>query len=148
MIRSIAALGLSATLGLASVGSAAAAASPPLAQAFGNTIVSTYPDGRTAELWLQPGGVYTAKGRRGDPSSGRWSMKGQKVCLKQSRPLSVPFSFCTGVPGSGVGASWTARAVTGETIRVAVVKGHFSGRRQVAQSLRTSGGPGSPSLQR
>ncbi len=27
-----------------------------LAAAFGNTLVSTYPDGRMARLWLQSGG--------------------------------------------------------------------------------------------
>ena len=37
--------------------------------AFGNTIVSTYPDGRQAQLWLHPDGSYTAEGRRLDRSS-------------------------------------------------------------------------------
>lgn len=98
------------------------AAPPPqeLQPAFGNTIVSTYPDGRKAELWLQPNGSYTAKGRRGDPSSGHWKIKGQKICLSQSRPFAAPFAYCTALPS---GTVWSARAVTGEAIRVQIVKG-------------------------
>jgi hypothetical protein len=38
--------------------------------AFGNTIVSTYPDGRQAHLWLQPDGTYTRHGRPDDRSNG------------------------------------------------------------------------------
>jgi hypothetical protein len=100
---------------------------PPaqLQQAFGNTILSTYPDGRTARLWLQPNGAYTAQGRRGDPSSGHWKIKGQRICLSQSRPFAAPFAFCTAVPSGGIGAVWSARAVTGETIRVKIVQGRM-----------------------
>ena len=102
------------------------AAAPPqeLQQAFGNTIVSTYPDGRTAELWLEPSGDYKAMGRKRDPSSGHWKLAGDKLCLKQSRPFPAPFSFCTPLPS---GDSWTAKAVTGEALRVKLVKGRSSG---------------------
>ena len=34
----------------------AASAAPDLAPAFAGTIVSTYPDGRQAKLWLNPDG--------------------------------------------------------------------------------------------
>ena len=104
----------------------------PVAAAFGNTIVSTYPDARTAELWLTEDGRYTARGRRGDPSSGTWKLKSGKLCLKQAHPLHVPFSFCTPLPSTGMGASWRAKAVTGEPIVVAVVRGHFVGKAREA----------------
>ena len=115
-------------LGLTAAAAALAAAAqaqppqapPEVAQAFGNTIVSTYPDGRKARLWLQPGGGYTAMGRRGDRSAGRWRLKGDKLCLKQSRPIPVWFSYCTAIPS---GKTWTAKAVTGEPIVVRLVKG-------------------------
>ena len=90
---------------------------------FGNTIVSTYPDGRKGELWLQPDGAYRAEGRRHDPSSGHWSVKGDRLCLKQSKPFGAPFSFCTPIPAGGVGSSWPAKAVTGEQVSVTLVKG-------------------------
>lgn len=114
--------------GIAVLGAALFLAGPTAAQAelepaFRNTIVSTYPDGRTAKLWLNRDGTYRAEGRRGKPSSGRWSVKNGKVCLKQSRPFPGPFSYCTPVRSGGVGTSWSAKAVTGEPIRVTVVSG-------------------------
>jgi len=119
--------GLCVALAALAAAAATRADQPPqqLRQAFGNTILSTYPDGRTARLWLQPNGSYTAQGRRGDPSSGRWKIKGQRICLSQSRPFPAPFAFCTAVPSGGMGSTWSARAVTGETIRVKVVQGRM-----------------------
>ena len=110
---------------------AAALAAPPafavttkadLKPAFSNTIVSTYPDGRKAKLWLSADGSYRAQGRRGKPSSGTWSLKGDRICLKQSKPFRAP-SYCTNVVKGGVGTSWASKAVTGEKIRVTVVAG-------------------------
>ncbi len=108
-----------------------AAATPCLAEgptnlqaAFGNTIVSTYPDGRTAELWLHPDGSYSAEGRRHDRSGGHWKLKGEKLCLKQSHPLAFPFTYCTPIAQGGVGASWEGKAVTGEPIHIRLVRGN------------------------
>jgi hypothetical protein len=92
--------------------------------AFGNTIVSTYSDGRKAELYLAQDGSYAAKGRKGDPSSGHWKLKGEKLCLQQEKPFAPPISFCTPLPTGGFGSAWTAKAVTGETISVSLVHGH------------------------
>ena len=94
-----------------------------LEPAFSNTIVSTYPDGRKAKLWLNRDGSYRAQGRRGKPSSGRWTLKGERICLKQTRPIAGPFSYCTAVKRGGVGTSWSGKAVTGEPIRISVVAG-------------------------
>jgi hypothetical protein len=101
----------------------AAASQSTVSPAFGNTIVSTYPDGRKAEMWLNPDGSYSGQGRRHDPSSGHWQVKGEKLCLKQSRPMPAPFSFCTPLPQEGMQKAWTAKAPTGEPIRVTLVKG-------------------------
>ena len=103
-------------------------ATPPIERAFGNTIQSTYPDGRQAELWLQPGGAYQAKGRRGQDTSGRWSVSGQRLCLRQLRPFFAPIHYCTPIPVSMAGA-WNARAPTGERVSVALVVGHVVGRK-------------------
>jgi hypothetical protein len=119
MIRTIACLAASASL----IAATAHAAPTAVQAAFGNTIVSTYPDGRKAELWLQPGGAYVAKGRRGDASSGHWSVKGAKLCLKQAHPFPAPFTFCTPIPSNGLNGTWSAKAVTGEAIKVKLVKG-------------------------
>ena len=110
---------------------AAALAAPPafatttvadLKPAFSNTIVSTYPDGRKAKLWLNADGSYRAQGRRGKPSSGQWSLKGDRICLKQSRPFRAP-SYCTNVVKGGVGTSRGSKAVPGERLRVQVLAG-------------------------
>ena len=120
--RPDAVVGLS--IGLAAASLMGAAPAPAgLEAAFGNTIVSTYPDGRTAELRLQRDGRYTAEGRRHDPSSGKWTAKGDKLCLKQSSPIPAPFAFCAPMIRGGVGTTWTGKAVTGEAIRLKLVAG-------------------------
>ena len=101
-----------------------------LERAFGSTIVSTYPDGRQAELWLKRDGTYESEGRRHDRSSGVWQIKGDdkdghKLCMRQRHPIPAPFSFCTPVPESGLDKPWTAKAYTGEQISVRLVRGVF-----------------------
>ena len=120
MIRPSVLIGFSASL----IAFGAQAAPATVQRAFGNTIVSTYPDGRTGELYLKRDGTYAAKGRRGDMSSGHWTVKGPKLCLKQSRPIAVFFSFCTPIPTGGMDKAWSAKAFTGEPIKVKLVRGH------------------------
>jgi len=103
-----------------------AAAPSPVSPAFGNTIVSTYPDGRKAELWLAADGAYTGQGRSHDPSSGHWSVKGEKLCLRQSRPIPVPFNYCFPIPASGFDKPWSGKAPTGEPTRITLVRGHLA----------------------
>lgn len=92
--------------------------------AFGNTITETFPDGRTSRVWLARDGSYTGEGRRHDRSSGRWSVRGTRLCFKQTHPFVFGYTFCTPIPDVGMGQSWTARAPTGERITVKVVEGH------------------------
>jgi hypothetical protein len=103
-----------------------AAAEPPVEAAFGNTVVTTFPDGRTQLLWLNKDGTYTAKGRRRTDSSGRWTMKGEDVCLKQLKPIPMPITYCTRIPPNADAVTWTAKAVNGEPIKLKVVRGKAS----------------------
>lgn len=115
-----------ACISLAAVACIAAAPAPDvslLEPAFGNTIVSTYPDGRTGHLWLKADGTYSYEGRRKTPSSGRWTLKGTKFCLKQSKPKSIPFSYCPPIKSGGVGTTWPGKAPTGEKIQLKLVAG-------------------------
>jgi hypothetical protein len=93
----------------------AAAPPSPVQKAFTSTIVSTYPDGRTAELWMEPSGTYISMGRRHDRHAGRWTLKGDKVCFKRGF-----FGYCTQIPTEN---AFTTKAVTGETIQVRLVPG-------------------------
>jgi hypothetical protein len=117
------ACGTFAVVGVTGVLAAPSRTPASLETAFSNTIRSTYPDGRTAYLWLSRDGSYKAMGRRKDRSDGHWSYKGGKVCLKQAHPMAVPFSFCTGLHEGGIGTRWSAKAVSGEPIQVQVVAG-------------------------
>lgn len=109
---------------LAPLASAAERAEPVgLEAAFGNTIISTYPNGAIARLWLQKDGAYTSLSRRQQPTSGRWVARGAEICLSQKRPFIAPIAYCTSVPLGGVGTEWSAKAPTGESIRLRLVAG-------------------------
>ena len=94
-----------------------------LATAFTNTIVSTYPDGRTAKLWLKPGGVYLAEGRYHEPTNGHWRVKDDKLCLAQAHPFAFGFVYCTALSQFRSGTRWISKAVTGETIEIRLEQG-------------------------
>ena len=89
--------------------------------------MSTYPDGRKGEIWLAPDGTYTGMGRKKtDPSSGHWRIRGDSVCLKQSKPFAAPINVCIKVPESGLESGFQNKAVTGEMTTVTLIKGHIT----------------------
>ena len=91
--------------------------------AFGNTIISTYPDGRSQRIWLHEGGTWDGLSRRGNALSGKWTLKGEKVCLKQTKP-ALPFSFCQALPtDTHVGVVMTSKDFSGTPIKLKMVKG-------------------------
>lgn len=95
-----------------------------LKSAFGNTVKATYPDGRFQRYWFRPDGSWRAIGRRGRPSSGHWTAHGDRVCLKQSRPIPSPFKYCTTFPADAhVGSSWPAKDMGGGPITLSVLRG-------------------------
>lgn len=106
----------------APVGAYAAAASPPnVRAAFGNTILTIDPDGRSRKIWLQPDGTWTGLSRRGLDLAGKWRVDGDKVCLSQSKP-ALPGSMCEALP-SDPKAEIETKDPTGKTIRLKLVKG-------------------------
>lgn len=104
-----------------------AQAAEPTAQvkpAFGNTVVSIYPDGRSQKIWMHPDGTWDGQSRRGSPLAGSWSIKGDKVCMKQSKPPTLPIAYCTAFPANTfVGVTWTSKDMSGTPIQLKVVKG-------------------------
>lgn len=92
--------------------------------AFGNTVTSTYPDGRTQQIWLMPGGSWTGVARNHHRLAGRWTLRGDKVCLRQKKPPTLPFSYCTAFPAKArVGDSWHSRDFVGTPIVLKLVAG-------------------------
>ena len=89
---------------------------------FGNTVFSMYPDGRSQKIWLHPDGTWVGKSRRGKDLAGKWTLKGDKVCLKQSSPPTLPISFCQVMPKDPA-ITLTSKDLTGQTIHLKIVKG-------------------------
>ena len=120
-------LSVGAVLLTAAAGQACAAAAlpaSPVAAAFGNTIVTTYPDGRTQQIWLQPDGRWSGVSRTHKDLAGKWRLKGDKVCLRQQTPPTLPFSYCTVFPPDArVGAAWTSKDFGGTPIQLRLVGG-------------------------
>lgn len=112
------------TAALLMAGGSAGAQESLLAATFGNTIVSTHPDGRQAKLWLSADHTFTARGRGGNRSSGAWRVRGQRLCLTQRRPVPIPFSYCHAFPQVSVGGRWNDTASNGDAVVNQVVRGH------------------------
>jgi hypothetical protein len=93
-----------------------------VAPAFGNTIVSSYADGTSQKIWLHPDGSWDGVSRKGVHLAGHWSLNGDKVCLRQSRPPTLPIRYCTAVPPS-TEAQWSSRDVIGRPITLSLMKG-------------------------
>jgi hypothetical protein len=100
-----------------------AATEKDLAPAFRNTIVSTYPSGRSAKLWLNRDGSYTGQGAKGGRTAGKWSIKGDDLCLRQTKPFGLPIRYCTPIVKGGVGTRWSARSPKDEPLRNRLVAG-------------------------
>jgi hypothetical protein len=108
---------------------AQAAGPDDVAAAFGNTVMTVYPDGRSQKVWMKPDGSWEGLSRRGTPLAGKWNVKNDKVCLKQSKPPTLPLSYCTAFPAQAkVGVAWTGKDLSGTPITLKLVKGIEKGR--------------------
>jgi hypothetical protein len=95
-----------------------------IAPAFGNTVVSTYPDGRSQRIWLHPDGSWDGKSRSGVVLAGHWRLSNGRVCLRQSKPPTLPFSYCAAFPEHAEpGAQWPSHDVLGHPIVLSLEKG-------------------------
>jgi len=102
----------------------AAAAPADASAAFGNTVLIVDPDGRSRKIWLQPNGAWTGMSRRGLDLAGTWTVKGEKVCIKQSKPR-LPGSLCETFP-TRIGATVTAKDPSGKAVRLRLAKGRVT----------------------
>jgi hypothetical protein len=107
---------------IASAAAFSARAEPKVDATFGNTVESVYPDGRSQKIWMHPDGTWTGQSRRGNPLAGKWSTKGEKVCLKQTSPPMFGFSFCQQFPDNPETGVLT-KDLGGTPIHLKIVKG-------------------------
>ena len=99
---------------------ASAAPANPSA-AFGNTVLIVDPDGRSRKIWLQADGRWTGLSRRGLDLAGRWTVKGDRVCLTQSKPR-LPGSLCNAFP-TAPGLTLSAKDPGGKRVQLKLAKG-------------------------
>ena len=93
-------------------------------RAFGNTVLTIDPDGRSRKIWLKPDGTWTGLSRRGLALAGTWKANGDKVCLRQSKPR-LPGSMCEKFP-TEFGASVSVKDPSGKTVQLKLVKGRVT----------------------
>ncbi len=100
---------------------AEAPASAKVEAAFGNTVLTVDPDGRSRKIWLRPDGTWTGLSRRGLDLAGKWKVRGGKVCLSQSKPRLIG-SLCEVFP-TDIGASVGSKDPSGKGVEIKLVKG-------------------------
>lgn len=100
-----------------------AGADPGMSGAFGNTILTTYPDGGWVKHWFDPDNSYAAQFSDGRRLTARWRVEGQNVCLTNIRPNMFVPRFCSRMVQAEVGESWTSRDPMGRRVRNTLVRG-------------------------
>ena len=101
----------------------AAPARADMAAAFGNTIVSRYPNGKWVKHFFEPGGGYRAEFQDGRRMTARWAVEGDQVCLTNIRPVSILRRYCTPLVEAGIGDTWAARDPLGRRVSNTLVAG-------------------------
>ena len=94
--------------------------------AFGNTIVSQYPDGGWVRHMFERDGNYRAVFSDGRRINGQWSREGDKLCLNNIRPRFLLSRFCSKFYEVEMGDIWVARDPLGRRVRNELVPGRNS----------------------
>jgi hypothetical protein len=131
---------LAAVAGYAAFAAMPAQAAEPsgVAAAFGNTVVTHYPDGTSQKIWLHADGTWNGISRRNAALAGKWTARGDKVCMRQLQPPTLPISYCTPLPASPQpGVQWAGRDVAGRPITLSLMKG-------MPSQYQTAEAPGAP----
>ena len=118
MLRALAVAALSvACLAVAGPGRA------DMNSAFGNTVLSRYPDGGWVKHWFNPDGSYAAQFSDGRRLAARWSVQGERVCLTNIRPNMLIPRFCTAMIDADVGDTWSSRDPLGRRVSNVLIAG-------------------------
>ena len=101
----------------------AGSATAEMRDAYGNTVMSTYPDGNWVKHWFNPDGTYEAHFWDGRHLNARWTAQGEQVCLTEIRPRMLLPRFCTPMVQAGIGQTWTSRDPLGRRVQNRLVAG-------------------------
>jgi hypothetical protein len=102
---------------------AASPVSADMSKAFGNTIISHYPNGQWVKHYFEPDGRYTSQFSDGRRLNARWTAESGKICLSGFRPRQILPRFCSRMVEADVGDTWQARDPLGRSIRNELVAG-------------------------
>ena len=95
-----------------------------MSEAFGNTIVSHYPDGGWVKHFFEQDGGYSAIFSDGRRLTARWRVEGDRVCLNGVSPRIMMISrFCSPMVDADIGESWHSRDPLGRRVRNQLVSG-------------------------
>ncbi|MES2833749.1 MAG: hypothetical protein V4707_03455 [Pseudomonadota bacterium] len=113
-------------IALAIFTAACLAATPGLAginTAFGNTVLSRYPDGGWVKHWFSPDGTYTAQFSDGRRLTANWRVEGERICLNNIRPNMLIPRYCTAMIEAEVGDTWHSRDPLGRRVQNVLLAG-------------------------
>lgn len=104
-------------------GALASPAAADMNAAFGNTIISYYPDGAWVKHWFDRDGSYRAVFSDGRRLTARWALEGERICLNGIRPRMLLSRFCTPMVEASVGETWPSRDPLGRRVRNELIAG-------------------------
>ena len=103
-------------------GLAAPAWAGPMDAAFGNTIVTTYPDGAVSKVYLEPDGSYRSIARDGREDVGTWKAEKGRLCYyPDGAPKGRP--ICAVGLNKKVGDTWKVFQDDGASIKITIAAG-------------------------
>ena len=116
--------GFAAVIAVAAIGFTSSPAKADMADAFGNTIVSHYPDGGWVKHFFERDGRYVAVFSDGRRLAARWQVEGGRVCLNGLTPRIMMISrFCSPLVEADVGETWHSRDPLGRNVRNELLPG-------------------------
>lgn len=112
-----------AVLAASSLSGGASANEDPMAGTYGNVVVVTNAKGDVSKLWISQDGTYSYESAKGERRSGRWTRKGDQLCLTPNprEGAPTPKESCSEFKGSHrVGDTWKQKNALGEEVTVEI----------------------------
>lgn len=100
------------------------AADDPMASRYGNTVVVKGADGKDTKLHYNQDGTMTVIQPDGAKGTGKWSMKGDKLCVTPDAGPTAGKEQCNPfTAGKKVGDSWDQTLADGSKVKISIVAG-------------------------